>query len=744
MKIHDFYKRNNLRVHQIPVGSKFPPIKGWPDLNLPYDEVEQKLKKANEFNKYGWALDDCHLVIDVDMHSEAENGLESLAKFDAENGLSLDDCCKAIVQTPSGGRHYYFLKPPGIELKRTQKKTHPAIDFLSKKGKQVVAANSAHDTHPGTYEINEDAELVEIPKLILDRLIEMSDKQFAAQVVSSDSSDRSGQEFNSSALGLQTMIGELHKAGYTTRNVGDYCEFDRPGKSTGSKCSGYVGKKSKQGNYQLTSFSLSDPNFPSGDSINIFHAFALLAFGGDHVKAAARLFDLGFAQKSTEDFSDFMVTKPKAAWTAETPKTKTVECDPFPFPKSIYDADGIISQFVKYAIETAPRPRPELAVACALSMIGVITGRKIRNKSGLRTNIYMIGLAESGSGKDWSRKCCREIFSVAAMQDYLAAENPASGAALVTAIHEHPSSLFQIDEINRYFSSIKNAGGKSPFLNEVFDILMKLNDQCTNPAWSPKGYGESKKNKIVPFPHCCIFGTGTPDGFWGSVKSSDATDGFLARMVVIEASAKHPRKVDAESKEPPKEIVERILEWHNWYGGAGNLASAIPQVQIIPIDSAAKDRLWTHSEGIEDRLQDETREQRTIWSRTAATAEKLAMIFACSRGPSGLLVSLNDAERAVLLANWATRLLVRRVFSSVSENEEESKRKRVFAIIAEGPISLNALTRRTQWLRGARERKDVLDDLLEAELIELGWGEKKDRPGKVAVWYRQIPTLTSE
>lgn len=443
------------------------------------------------------------------------------------------------------------------------------------------------------------------------------------------------------------------------------------------------------------------------------------------------------------DISEFMVGKVNVkTWGAKLP-APPVDCDPFPIPKMLYGAKGIIELFVDYAISTAPRPRPELALANAISMIGVITGRKIRNKSGLRTNIYMIGLAESGSGKDWSRKCCREIFSVACMQDYLAAENPASGAALVTAIHEHPSSLFQIDEINRYFASIKNSGGRNPFLNEVFDILMKLNDQCSNPAWSPKGYGESKKNKVVAYPHCCIFGTGTPDGFWVSVKSSDATDGFLARMIVIEAPSKHPRKIDAESKEPPREIIERITDWNNWYGGSGNLASAIPQTTIIPIDSAAKDRLWSHSEGIEDRIQDETKEQRTIWSRTAATAEKLAMIFACSRGPSELIVRLEDAERAVALANWTTRLLVRRVFSSVSENEEESKRKRVYAIIAEGPIKLNALTRRTQWLRGSRERKDVLDDLLEAELIEMAWDDAgKGKTGKIGAWYRQLPTLT--
>jgi len=112
MKVHDFYRRHGLRVHEIPSGVKCPVVSGWPDAAIPHDVVESRLGPA--FNKYGWLLDDNHVVIDIDLHNPKENGLESLARLEEKCGVKLDEQCGAIVYSPSGGRHYYFVKPPNI------------------------------------------------------------------------------------------------------------------------------------------------------------------------------------------------------------------------------------------------------------------------------------------------------------------------------------------------------------------------------------------------------------------------------------------------------------------------------------------------------------------------------------------------------------------------------------------------------------------------------------------------------
>ena len=109
---------------------------------------------------------------------------------------------------------------------------------------------------------------------------------------------------------------------------------------------------------------------------------------------------------------------------------------------------------------------------------------------------------------------------------------------------------------------------------------------------------------------------------------------------------------------------------------------------------------------------------KAIWSRASASAKKLSLIFAASRGPHGIVVKLEDAEAAVRLVNWCTRLMVRRVFTSVSANEEDSQKKKVLNLIRKaGELSSSQLTRQTQWIRGSRERNSILNELLDGQFI---------------------------
>lgn len=427
--------------------------------------------------------------------------------------------------------------------------------------------------------------------------------------------------------------------------------------------------------------------------------------------------------------------------TASSNGTHKTPREPHQFPEELFKIPGIICDMVSHHVAHAPRPRPELSLAATIALIGTVTGRKIRMKSGMRTNIYCIGLAASGSGKERPRHNNLMAITEAGLPQYLGSENPASDAALIGEIDANPAMLIQIDEVSNYFSTIKNAGNNSAHLRNIFTRFLELTSQSENPCWRPKGYADSKKTKQIAFPHLCMFGTGTPDGFWAGVASNDATNGFLARMMVVEAPAQHPRLRQTETAPTPENVVACLRAWHEYMPGAGNLRSIAPQAAICPLDSAAEDRLRSHAEGIEDRLGDETGEQRAIWSRTAAMAAKLALIFAASRGPEGLIITLGDAVAAVKLANWCTRLLVRRVFTQVAENEYERSKKRIMEVIRQtGGITRTELTIRTQWLRGRREREEVLAELVDMgmiEFVELPQKDSKKGPVPIKIFPRK-------
>lgn len=385
-------------------------------------------------------------------------------------------------------------------------------------------------------------------------------------------------------------------------------------------------------------------------------------------------------------------------------------------PEEVFQAEGIIGEFVDYCRATAPRFLPEAALASAISMVSVLTGRKIQSRSGMRANVYMILLAPSRSGKDWPRSRCRECFNAAGLSDMLGATKFASDAGLISQVQASPSVLFQIDEVNRYFATINGAGAKSPHLSGIFSTLMELHGEAGNSAYTPKGYGDAKNNKTISYPHCSLFCTGVPEGFWSAIKSTDVTDGFMGRMMVIETN-KMPRLRDPVLIDPPSGLVERIRAWGEYSTGRGNLKSLNPVAEIIQFDEEANERLRDHSNGIEDRIPKEEPYQQAIWAGASANAKKLSMIFAASRG-TGMIVTKNDADLGVILANWCTRLLLRRIFSSVSETPAEANRKRVVEIIRKaGTISRSELVRKTQFFRDTRERLNVLNELQESELI---------------------------
>ena len=392
-----------------------------------------------------------------------------------------------------------------------------------------------------------------------------------------------------------------------------------------------------------------------------------------------------------------------------------------------YQIPGLIGDMISFHKQYAPRPRPELSLAASIALMGAITGRKIQTRSGMRTNVYCVGLAPSGSGKEKPRNNNVMALIDSGVQNLLGSENPASDAALISELADHPAKLIQIDEVSRYFSTLKTAGNNSVHLKNIFTRFLELTGQAENPAWTPKGYADGKKSKTICHPHLCIYGTSTSDGFWSSVASSDAVDGFLARMMVIEADRNYPRLRDVETASTPQTVIDILKDWNAFCPpSSGNMNDHFPRAVVVHVDSAAADRIKSHSDGIEDRLIDEPDDHKAIWSRASALAKRLSLIFAASRGPHGIVVRIEDAQAAVRLANWCTRLLIRRVFTHVSANESDSEKKRVLEIIRRcGSITASCLTRKTQWIRNRRARNEILDELIDGGFISL---EKRPAP----------------
>jgi len=102
-------------------------------------------------------------------------------------------------------------------------------------------------------------------------------------------------------------------------------------------------------------------------------------------------------------------------------------------------------------------------------------GRKYRTQTNLRTNLYVVGMAGSGGGKDHARGAIKEAFIAAGLQRYLGGNRLASGSGLLTALYRQPSSLFQLDEFGQFLGNIVNKRHAPTYLAEIWALMTELN-----------------------------------------------------------------------------------------------------------------------------------------------------------------------------------------------------------------------------------------------------------------------------
>lgn len=385
--------------------------------------------------------------------------------------------------------------------------------------------------------------------------------------------------------------------------------------------------------------------------------------------------------------------------------------DPGPLPERLLRVPGFIDEVAEFNLATATRPQPVLALAAAICLQAVLAARKVRDERGNRTNLYCVGVATSGAGKDHARKVNKNILFASGLVEHEGNEDLASDAGLVTAVEAEPAVLFQIDEFGRFLRTIGDPK-KAPHLFNVLTALMKLYSSADT-VFRGKAYADKKRNKVVDQPCVSVYGTTVPEHFFESLTADSLADGFVARLLVFEAPAEPPPR----QRRPQGVIPESILAAAKWWGAfspGGNLRSEHPEPRIVPTTpegGAVFDRLAAH---VDERLADESDAGRALWARAEEKACRLALVYACSASRENPVIDVAAASWACGLSEHLTRRMLHVCHEWVAEGQFDARQKRVLRIVrrADGKISRSDLCRRTQWLT-QRERQEVIDNLME-------------------------------
>lgn len=382
-----------------------------------------------------------------------------------------------------------------------------------------------------------------------------------------------------------------------------------------------------------------------------------------------------------------------------------------PLPSHLLKPPGTISEIIDYNLATAHRRQPILALAGALALMSVITGRKVRDDADTRTNLYILGVAGSGTGKEHARKVNKNLLYSAGADCLVGPESPASSTGLISAIKHQPAILLQWDEMGRLLATLqgKYAG---PHLANVLTSLMKLFTSSDSIYYSD-AYADPTKNAKINQPHAVLYGTTVPKNLYENLSEDSISDGFLGRLLIFETETPHP-DYQQPARADMANIVDTIKEWVN--EGGGNLSSLNPEPRTLPTTPEAA-VVWEDFRAECLRLERVAEKNAPLWTRAVEKARKLALLHACSRRSEA--VDLEAANWGREMATALTERLAMVAGDWIADNRGQAVRNLIVRWLKEQPgytATLRELARTNKSIT-PREMDEAVKQLTEREGI---------------------------
>ena len=405
---------------------------------------------------------------------------------------------------------------------------------------------------------------------------------------------------------------------------------------------------------------------------------------------------------------------------------------PGPFPVELIDqCPDLVKRAMDYYMSCAVEARPLLFLASLIAATGTVLGHKVRDISGLRTNLYTLGILTSGGGKEASREMVFKIFQHAGIAAMCGQEDFASDSGVITALEVQNPILFQLDEFGRFMRAIDASGARSAHLYHIASTLLKLYSKSGS-VYRAKAYADRKRNREVVQPHACLYGTSVRSVFWRAMSVESIEGGFLPRILIFET------KEEAESggavqSDPPGDVTEFFAFWANRRITPGNLEPVHPQPAIIPYTSTAK--------GMMDDFRNHQKDQQklygalgTLWSRARENAGKVALIHACWKDRDAPVVDEVSARWAIDVVRHCVEHATYEASFCISEGAFHEKCQIIMRAIEEAEgrrISRRELTRATRNMT-PRERGEAIDTLIEQGRLGMKTVQTGGRP---KTWY---------
>ncbi|MFV0442886.1 MAG: bifunctional DNA primase/polymerase [Planctomycetaceae bacterium] len=260
--------------------------------------------------------------------------------------------------------------------------------------------------------------------------------------------------------------------------------------------------------------------------------------------------------------------------------------DPGPIPDDLLHVPGFVSQVMDFTLANAPYQNVALAFCGAMALQSYLCGRKVCDPGDLRPNIYLLALASSGTGKDFPRAVNAQVLlnigHVPALGDKFA-----SGEGIQDALHRAGAMLFQNDEMDGVLRQINL--DRENKRESIPNILLTLYTSAAN-VYPIRVKAGQKEPQHIDQPHLTLFGTATPKYFYEALSPRMLTNGFFARMIIVDVGSRGAGQSPGSARLVPEPILETARWWAEFQPGTvrKNLIEFHPDPKTIPYTADAE------------------------------------------------------------------------------------------------------------------------------------------------------------
>lgn len=647
------------------------------------------------------------VVVDVDMKPGQQGG----AWLDANSHRMPQT---RTIRTGSGGLHLW-LHHPGQRVKNSASKIAPNIDVRGDGGYVIIPPSIG-------YAIADNAAIADIPDWLMPALCP-PDPVYAApgpRVASTPRQD------GGTALGRAALAQR--------------CDDIR---------NAYDGSKHRA----LNESGYAVGGLVSAGEIEEAHAWAELKDALAAILPQCK--DKGAAERTLRRAFQEGMARPQSPGPMITPaeeihpaapmlaKLAKKAMKPLAVTPELMDVSGALRMFLEHCEATAISPQPFLSLAAGICLVGTLAGRRYRTTTDLRTNIYAVGIADSGAGKDHARKQIKRVLYAAGLPQYLGGSDVASGSGLRTALLRHPAMLFQIDEFGDWLSEV--LGEKASSHRKQIASMLKELYSSANLPWQGIEYADQTKagrpREDIHHPHACLYGTTTPGQLWSAIAGASLHDGLMARVLLFVSPVSYPDEIEPSLAGPSDALIAALQAIAAGAEGQGNLASVMtagmaPEPYTVPeTPDATEARRAMRREQLDQQRKAEGTYVTAIAARLAENAMKLALIRAVSRDPTAPVIHAEDVAWGRAVAQHCIDTLLREAGRHVADNDHERKLKKLLEFIRQkGPVTERGIIRGATWL-GERERVELLRLAVHGGMVVAATSEPGPAGGRPTVRY---------